>query len=56
MGLAGFQHNGEQELDLRTTFGGAVGHNFQMTNNSVVAAYVGADWNNEHYEGDPTLQ
>ena len=49
MGLVGFQHNGEQDLDLRTTMGGALGHNFQMTNNSLVAAYVGADWNSEHY-------
>jgi hypothetical protein len=54
MGLAGFQHNGEQELNLRTTWGGAVGHNFQMTNNSVVVGYVGADWNNEHYADEPT--
>jgi Protein of unknown function, DUF481 len=52
MGLLGFQHNGEQELDLRTTVGGAVGHNFQMTNNSFIAAYIGADWNNEHYADD----
>ncbi|HSY35412.1 MAG TPA: DUF481 domain-containing protein [Acidobacteriaceae bacterium] len=53
LGLAGFQHNGEQDLDLRTTWGGAVGHNFQMTNTSLVGAYVGADWNNEHYENEP---
>ena len=56
MALAGFQHNGEQELYLRTTWGGAVGHNFKMTNNSLVAAYVGGDWNNEHYADDPTSQ
>ncbi|WP_158788143.1 DUF481 domain-containing protein [Granulicella sp. L46] len=54
MGLVGFQHNGEQNLDLRTILGGAVGHNFRMTNTSLIAAYVGADWNNEHYEDDPT--
>lgn len=49
MGLAGFQHNGEQELNLRTTLGGALGHNFRMTNNSLVMAYGGADWNSERY-------
>ena len=54
MGLAGFQHNGEQELNLRTTWGGAVGHNFQMTNNSLIVAYGGADWNNEHYADEQT--
>jgi len=54
MGLLGFQHIGEQDLDLRTTLGGAVGHNFQMTNNSLVAAYIGADWNSEHYGNEAT--
>jgi Protein of unknown function, DUF481 len=54
MGLVGFQHIGEQDLDLRTTLGGAVGHNFQMTNNSLVAAYAGADWNSEHYGNEAT--
>ncbi len=54
IGLAGFQHNGEQQLDLRTTWGAAVGHNFKMTNNSLVAAYFGADWNNEHYADVPS--
>ena len=54
MGLAGFQHNGEQELNLRTTWGGAVGHNFQMTNTSLIVGYAGADWNNEHYADQQT--
>jgi len=54
MGLAGFQHNGEQELDLRTTLGGALGHNFKMTNNSLVMAYAGGDWNGERYSQQAT--
>jgi hypothetical protein len=54
MGLAGFQHNGEQELDLRTTLGGALGHNFRMTNNSLVMAYGGGDWNAERYSPQAT--
>ncbi len=54
MGLLGFQHNGEQDLDLRTTVGAAIGHNFQMTNNSLIAAYAGADWNSEHYGNEAT--
>ena len=54
MGLSGFQHNGEQELDLRTTLGGAFGHNFKMTNNSLVMAYGGADWNAERYSQQAT--
>jgi hypothetical protein len=49
MGLAEFQHNSEQELALRTTLGGALGHNFRMTNNSLIAAYGGFDWNQESY-------
>jgi hypothetical protein len=49
MGLAEFQHNSEQELALRTTLGGALGHNFRMTNNSLIAAYGGIDWNKESY-------
>jgi hypothetical protein len=54
MGLLGFQHNGEQDLDLRTTVGAAVGHNFKMTNNSLVMAFGGADWNSEHYGSEAT--
>lgn len=54
MGIAGFQHNGEQELDLRTTLGGALAHNFKMTNNSLVMAYGGADWNSERYSQQAT--
>jgi hypothetical protein len=54
LGLAGFQHNGEQELNLRTTLGAAVGHNFKMTNTSLVAAYAGMDWNSERYSQQAT--
>lgn len=49
MGLAEFQQNSETELSLRTTFGGAIGHNFRTTNTSLVQLYGGADWNREHY-------
>ena len=54
MGLAGFQHNGEQESDLRTTLGGEFAHSFRMTNNSLVMAYGGADWNAERYSEQAT--
>lgn len=48
-GTAEFLHNGEQELDLRTTLGGAVGHNFLHTNNSIIGTYGGLVWNRERY-------
>lgn len=48
-GLAGFLQSDEQQLDLRTTFGGALGHLFQYTNNSFIAAFGGLDWNRERY-------
>ena len=54
MGIAGFQHIGEQQLDLRTILGGAFGHNFKRTNTSLVAAYVGGDWNSERYSQQAT--
>jgi hypothetical protein len=48
-GLVGFQQNDEQQLDLRTTVGGGLGHIFRSTNNSLVSAYGGAIFNREHY-------
>jgi putative salt-induced outer membrane protein YdiY len=50
-GIAGFLQSDEQQLDLRTTLGGALGHIFRSTNNSLVVAYGGAVWNREHYVG-----
>jgi len=49
LGVVGFQQNDEQQLDLRTTFGGGFGHFFRNTNNSLIAAFGGAVLNREHY-------
>jgi putative salt-induced outer membrane protein YdiY len=54
IGLAEFLQSNEQQLDLRTTLGGGIGHIFSSTNNSLVAVYAGADWNNEHYSAEAT--
>jgi hypothetical protein len=55
MGLADFLQSDEQQLDLRTTFGGAVGHMFSFTNHSFIAAFGGADWNRERYSSEATV-
>jgi hypothetical protein len=52
LGLANFLQSDEQQLDLRTTLGAAVGHMFSYTNNTRIFAFVGADWNNEHYSSE----
>jgi hypothetical protein len=54
-GLADFLQSNEQQLDLRTTFGGAVGHLFSFTNNSFIAAFGGAVWNRERYSSEATV-
>jgi len=54
-GLADFLQSEEQQLQLRTTLGGAVGHVFSYTNNSFIAAYGGADWNRERYSSEATV-
>ncbi len=54
LGLADFLQSDEQQLDLRTTFGGALGHRFRYTNNSFIAAYGGAVWNRERYSSEAT--
>jgi hypothetical protein len=54
-GLADFLQSDEQQLDLRTTLGGAVGHMFNYTNNSFIAAFVGVDWNGERYSAAATV-
>lgn len=51
-GLADFLQSDEQQLRLRTTLGGAVGHLFSNTNNSFVTVYGGADWNRERYSSE----
>jgi hypothetical protein len=54
MGLADFLQSDEQQLDLRTTLGGAVGHMFSYTNNNFIGAYGGVDWNRERYSSAAT--
>jgi uncharacterized protein DUF481 len=54
-GLADFLQSNEQQLDLRTTWGGAVGHMFSYTNHSFIAAFGGADWNRERYSSEATV-
>jgi hypothetical protein len=55
LGLADFLQSNEQQLDLRTTLGGALGHMFRYTNNSFIAAFGGIDWNREHYSSEATV-
>jgi len=56
MGFAEFLHNGQQQLDLRTTLGGALGHYFSQTNHGLIGAYAGAVWNREHYSPEATAR
>jgi hypothetical protein len=53
-GTEEFLHSNEQELDLRITTGGALGHVFNKTNNSYIGAYSGAVWNRERYSSVET--
>jgi hypothetical protein len=53
-GLANFLQSNEQQLDLRTTLGGAVGHMFSYTNNSFIGAFGGVVWNRERYSSEAT--
>jgi hypothetical protein len=55
IGLADFLQSDEQQLDLRTTLGGGIGHMFAYTNNSFIAAFVGSDWNREQYSSEATV-
>jgi len=54
-GLAGFLQSNEQQLDLRTTLGAAVGHLFSFTNSSFIAAFGGVVWNRERYSSEATV-
>jgi hypothetical protein len=54
-GLTEFLQSNEQQLDLRTTVGGAVGHSFSSTNNSLVVAFGGVVWNHERYSSEATV-
>jgi len=53
-GLADFLQSNEQQLDLRTTLGGAVGHMFSYTNNTFIGTFAGVDWNGERYSSEAT--
>jgi hypothetical protein len=55
MGLAEFLQSNEQQLDLRTTLGGSVGHIFSNTNNSFVNGFAGVVWNRERYSPEATV-
>jgi Protein of unknown function, DUF481 len=55
LGLADFLQSDEQQLDLRTTLGGGLGHVFSHTNNSFIAVYGGAVWNGERYSSEATV-
>ena len=54
MGMAEFLQSNEQQLDLRTTLGGSVGHVFSNTNNSFVTGFGGVVWNREQYSSEAT--
>jgi hypothetical protein len=54
MGLAEFLQSNEQQLNLRTTLGGSVGHVFTNTNNSFVTGFGGIVWNREQYSSEAT--
>jgi hypothetical protein len=55
LGLADFLQSDEQQLDLRTTLGAALGHTFSHTNHSFVAAFGGVVWNRERYSSAATV-
>ncbi len=55
LGFTEFLQSDEQQLDLRTTLGGAVGHVFRRTNSSLIAAYGGGVWNRERYSSEATV-
>ena len=55
VGLAQFLQSDDQQLDLRTTFGGALGHVFSHTNNTFVNGYAGVIWNREQYSSQATI-
>jgi len=55
MGLAEFLQSNEQQLNLRMTLGGAVGHAFSHTNNSFITGYAGVIYNREQYSSQATV-
>jgi len=55
LGLGEFLQSDQQQLNLRTTIGGALGHVFSSTNNSFITGYGGGVWNREHYSSEATV-
>lgn len=55
MGLAEFLQSNEQQLNLRMTLGGAVGHVFSHTNSSFINGYAGVIYNREQYSSRATV-
>jgi len=55
LGLAEFLQSDEQQLNLRTTVGGAIGHVFSSSNSAFVAGFGGVVWNREHYSSNATV-
>jgi Protein of unknown function, DUF481 len=48
-GLVGFRQSSEQEIDLQTNLGGAIGYYFKNTNRSKIALTGGLGWQNTRY-------
>jgi len=52
--IADFQHNDEQQLQLRTTLGGALGHLIRENEHNKVYWLAGSVWTRELYNGNGT--
>jgi len=55
MGLAEFLQSDEQQLNLRMTVGGALGHVFSHTNNAFINGNGGVIYNREQYSSEATV-
>jgi len=55
MGLAEFLQSDEQQLHLRMTVGGALGHVFMHSNNAFINGYGGVIYNREQYSSEATV-
>jgi hypothetical protein len=55
MGLAEFLQSDEQQLNLRMTVGGTLGHVFSHTNNAFINGYGGVIYNREQYSSEATV-
>jgi len=55
MGQAEFLQSNEQQLNLRMTYSGALGHVFSHTNSTFIIGYAGATWNRERYSSQATV-